>query len=385
MRKKLTIVGRGTAGCYAASHFAASTDLEIELYYDPNVKVLTVGESGNLLLPRALQKNLGINYQNIGDIDGTFKLGVTKLNWGDEGKPYINWFPSGQLSYHFYAHGLQNLILDKLQSRIKIVPERIDVSKLDSDFIMDCSGQPADYNDFHYLTEQDDSIPVNAGYVVECPWDFAKYNTTYAIARPYGWVFTVPLVNRLSVGYLYNRNINTLEEIKQDIEEVFKDLEVTPSEQTQTFNFNSYYRKRNFTDRICYNGNQSFFLEPLEATSVWAMNYVHNLAHGVWLNGKDVEMANDEYVQKLGQIETCIMLHYFAGSKFDTEFWRFAKERAHRHMSKTMKNPEFKYALQNILTKRKYELFEMNYGIWNLVIWLDHFNAWNIPRKLMKL
>ena len=388
MKKKLTIIGRGTAGCYAASHFAANSDLELELYYDPDTKVQTVGESGNLLLPKALQRNLGINYENMSQIDATFKVGVTKLHWND-GKKYVNWFPPGSTSYHFFAHGLQNLILDRLKYRMKIIPARVDPKDIDSDFIMDCSGKPAVYDDFYYLSERDDSIPVNAVYVTECPWTVPKYNTTHAVARPYGWVFAVPLANRLSVGYLYNRNINTLDEVKEDVKEVFKELDVIPSERTQAFDFDNYYRKQNFVDRVCYNGNQSFFLEPLEATSIWTMNYIQHMAYDVWLKDKPIEVANQEYVEKMGQIETCIMLHYFAGSEFNTEFWKFARDRGQRHMKRVMKVPEFQRALRNILTvdlkSPKLEMLERTYGIWNLVIWAEHFNAWNIPKRLLEI
>jgi hypothetical protein len=388
MKKKLSIIGRGTAGCYAASHFAANSDLELELYYDPDTKVQTVGESGNVLLPKALQRNLGINYENMSQIDATLKLGITKLHWND-GKKYVNWFPPGTTSYHFYAYGLQNLILDRLKDRMKIIPARVDAKDIDSDFIMDCSGKPAEYDDFHYLSERDDSVPVNAVYVTECPWNTPKYNTTHAVARPYGWVFAVPLANRLSVGYLYNRNINTLDEVKEDVKEVFRELDVVPSERTQAFNFDNYYRKQNFDGRICYNGNRSFFLEPLEATSIWTMNYIQHAAHGVWLKDMPIDKANQDYQEKMKQIETCIMFHYFTGSEFDTEFWRFAKDRGERHMKRMLKNSKFQYALKDILSidlkSVKQEMLDKSYGIWNLVMWAEHFSAWNTPNKLSEL
>lgn len=393
MKKKLTIIGRGTAGCYAASHFARHTDLEVELYHDPNAGVQSVGESGpagfgNTMFPKTLQINFGMNYSDLDSVNGSIKLGVAKLNW-DSGEKYVNWFPAGSTSYHFNARALQDLILDRLKDRVRVIPERIDVDNIDSDFIMDCSGKPGSMDDFHYLTDRDDSIPVNAAYVVECLWDSPKYNVTHAVARPYGWAFAVPLANRLSIGYLYNKNINTLEEVKEDAKELFRQFGVTPSEQTQSLQFNNYYRKQNFNGRVCYNGNQSFFLEPMEATAIWTMNYIQHLAHNVWLYDKPIQEANEEYVEKLNQIETCIMLHYFVGSKFDTEFWRFAKERADRHIKRALQLPKFQKALSSImkvnLKQPSVDALERSYGIWNHVIWADHFSAWNVSRKLLNL
>ena len=83
------------------------------------------------------------------------------------------------------------------------------------------------------------------------------------------------------------------------------------------------------------------------------------------------------------------MMHYFVGSEFDTEFWRFAKARAERHMRRVLQIPKFQQALKSIvnidLTKPSAESLERTYGIWNHVIWAEHFAAWNVPRKLLKL
>ena len=36
-----------------------------------------------------------------------------------------------------------------------------------------------------------------------------------------------------------------------------------------------------------------------------------------------------------------IMLHYLAGSKFNTPFWQFAQERAQVNLEKSLNNPKF--------------------------------------------
>jgi hypothetical protein len=94
----------------------------------------------------------------------------------------------------------------------------------------------------------------------------------------YGWVFGIPLQNRISIGYLYNSDINSIEDIKKDIQNVFDEYHLTPSEKTQNFSFNSFYRKNNFSSKVIYNGNASFFLEPLEATSTGLSTYIYRMA-----------------------------------------------------------------------------------------------------------
>jgi hypothetical protein len=203
---------------------------------------------------------------------------------------------------------------------------------------MDCSGKPKSYDEFN-LTE---SIPVNAVHVTHCYWDHAKFQHTLTLARPYGWVFGIPLQNRCSIGYMYNSNINTLEEVKQDVLQVFADYNLTPSTDYNTFGFKNYYKKQNFTDRIAYNGNASFFLEPLEATSLALMISICKMSHDIWFNGIDPSKYNNNYVKSLKEIETMIMLHYFAGSVFKTPFWDFAQERGARIVSEANRNIKFK-------------------------------------------
>jgi hypothetical protein len=41
-----------------------------------------------------------------------------------------------------------------------------------------------------------------------------------------------------------------------------------PSDKTNHLEFQSYYKKNNFSSKVIYNGNSSFFIEPLEATSI---------------------------------------------------------------------------------------------------------------------
>jgi len=388
MAKKLTILGKGMAGSYTASHFARHSDLEIDLYFDPNTRVQSIALSGNINLPIAMDKNARINYSHLPLFDGTFKMGVTKLNWGN-GEPLGSWFRPGITSYHFSGEGLQNLILDQLGNRINVIPQRVDINDIDSDFIMDCTGKPTDPDKLIYLNEKEDSIPVDSVLIIDCPWDFPIYNTTHSVARPYGWVFAIPLASKMSVGYLYNKSINTLDEVKEDIKEVFKQLAITPGDKSVSFSFDSYYRKQNFTGRIAYNGNQSAFLEPLEATSIWLMTFNQLEAMEVWLNNKPIDEANKLYQSKVAGIETCVMLHYFAGSIFDTDFWRFAKERSERHMRNAIKNPEFQLALRQIATTNLNNPGDVGinekYGHWAITIWGNHFKKWGIFDKLKKL
>lgn len=333
MRKKLAILGRGTAGCLSLAHFLRQTNWDIDLYYDPNIPQQTVGEGSQLNLPHALYNNLGFQHTDLDLLDGSFKTGILKQGWGSEGTKFFHHFPPPSLAYHFNAVKLQEHILNlaRSSSRFKVIEEYKQHDDIDADFVLDCSGKPVSYENYVMA----DSIPVNSVHVTQCYWNYPKFQYTLTLARPYGWVFGIPLQNRCSIGYMYNNNINTLEEVKEDVKDIFRQYELTPSQDTNSFSFGNYYRKQNFQGRSIYSGNASFFLEPLEATSIYCMNQIQFMALSHWKGGISRDQANTEYSKLLNGVEDVIMLHYFE-SPYKTRFWEMAKQRSRNRLEASL-------------------------------------------------
>jgi hypothetical protein len=280
---------------------------------------------------------LGFSAKDFPLVDGYVKTGIFKRGWSTAKKEYLHAFPSPAVALHFNANKMQDYIHGRLKEHVDLFAQNTTPDNIDADYVIDCSGRPKDYSQH----SQSSYIPVNAVHVNQCYWDAPKFSHTLTIARPYGWVFGIPLQNRCSVGYLYNSDINTLEEVKEDLKEIFSDFGLTPSEETNSFGFNNYSKNRNFTNRVASNGNSSFFLEPLEATSFQAANTITVSAMN-YLNGhSSVEENNSRYRKMIANVERIIMLHYFAGSKYNTPFWDYAQERGQRCMEEARLDPAF--------------------------------------------
>jgi len=336
--KKLVVLGRGTAGAQAMAHFARwMPECELEWHFDPKIPTQSVGEGSTLTFPSNMFDNFGFTHGDLAKVEGTFKTGISKDGWGKTGKPHFHDFFPPSVAYHFNAVKLQDHIFSILKDKVKIVEENTSSSEIDADFIMDCSGKPSTLEKFHVPKY----IPVNSVYVTQCYWDYPAFQYTINDARKHGWVFGIPLQGRCSIGYMYNKDISTIEEVKEDVKFMFEKYNLTPSETTNSFSFNNYIRKRNYTDRIVYNGNASFFLEPLEATSVGVMNLIQRQAYDVWNKKLSLEEANYNYLEELIRIERFIMMHYYAGSSFKTPFWEFAQERGSRCMEDLKKDKQF--------------------------------------------
>jgi len=325
---KIAVIGRGTAGCMSALMLNHKIDAEIEWYFDPSIKPQAVGEGSTLKLPSVLHETLNFSAKDFHEVDATIKTGIYKEDWGSKRKPFLHDFPSPHTAIHFNANKLQDYVHSKLKNHINVIPKNVKSDNVDADFVLDCSGRPDSYEAFDRV----ESIPVNAVHVTQCYWEYPRFNYTLAIARPYGWVFGIPLQNRCSVGYLYNKDINTLEEIKEDVLYIFDRFNLTPSEDTNSFSFNNYKRKENFNGNIAYNGNASFFLEPLEATTFGCVANINQDILEHWIGPYSKEESEERYKAHLTACESIIMLHYYSGSSFNTHFWEYAKEKGRLFM-----------------------------------------------------
>lgn len=364
--KRISIIGRGTAGAISLAHWLHYTNFEVDFYYDNHIKPQAVGEGSNLILPMWLHNIIDFEHSDLEKLDGSFKYGIMKTGWGS-GKQFIHNFPPPNVGYHFNAVKLQDYIFKKLEGhpRLRMFEQNINHDDIDSDFILDCSGKPDNYDEF-VLPE---SIPVNSVYVTQCFWDYARFQYTLTLARPYGWVFGIPLQNRCSIGYMYNNSVTSLDEIKEDVKSVFQEWDLTPSDTTNSFSFKNYYRKSNFDNRVAYNGNASFFLEPLEATSIAFMDVVNRLAYDVWVNGHNFHTANNHYLRHITEIETIIMLHYFAGSIFESPFWDMAKQRGTDNILTAIQNPKFLEMIEYSKRNDRSLISKDDFGTW----WLGSF------------
>ena len=358
--KKLSIVGAGTAGAVtliktlyekaspSATSMQPKDDLSIDWYYDPSIKAQPVGEGTTLAFSNMLADVLNLYYPDITEkFDYCPKEGIYYYNFGQS--DFFHPFAIGASACHFNAAKLQDYMLEiaKKEKSVNVIEKNItDLDDIDADHIIDCRGKPKNLDpDEYYIPE---FISVNAVHVTQCYWDSPKFRHTKTIARPYGWVFMVPLNNRCSVGYLYNRNFNTLEEVKDDVNNVFEEWGVTPSENTNSFIFDNYHKKEIHTERVTYQGNKSFFLEPMEATSIDSMFHTLDI-----MNRTDLRLDKKNEIMRhwFEDCEFIIMLHYAAGSKWDNPFWDYAKERGERCMQKydSIEHPRSYYFIKYYL------------------------------------
>lgn len=315
---KITVIGRGNAGCLTALHYGYYTrnrkDISVELIYNPNRPPEKVGQGSLVELPKVLWNTLGINW-NANSVDATPKFGVLYENWGKKNEKVFHPFPMDHSAIHYSPNKLQDAILKSGYFSVK-EEDIVDYNQIDSDYIFDCGGRPDSLEDYKELEN-----PVNAVVLAQDSKRDMYQNWTRAVATPDGWCFVIPNTSdTTSYGYLYNHHITSNKNAKENFEQLF---EIEAGEQ---FQFTQYVAKNPIIDdRIILNGNKLFFLEPLEATAIESYLYWLRMVWDWNIEGivTPTQITN-KFHRYVTQVNNFITWHYMYGSKYDTPFWKAA-------------------------------------------------------------
>jgi tryptophan halogenase len=332
---KLAIIGLGSAGIQSICHFLSylNKDSEVWSIYDPNIKILGIGESTNPSFTTMLE--LGTDFdimRDLNELDATYKLGTYYINWRKQ--EFLNPLLSGSLAIHFNNFKLKDYAIprlkDKWREKFKVLEGKVDFinnninnveiyinNKVYSfDFLIDCRGFPESYNDYHVF----DDAPVNSALVHNIYGVSKSWNYTVHKATKDGWMFEVPLSSRHSYGYLYNKNITSVEQARINFSKEIG-VELTDLENIE-YNFKSYYTKNLIENRIIKNGNRSVFFEPMFANSLWLYDQVNRIAWD-YINQKvDQDLGNYHFVDCCVMVHDMIHFHYHGGSIFNSDFWQ---------------------------------------------------------------
>jgi len=362
---KITILGRGNAGCLIALHYGHYTkkisDIKVELIYDKNIPTEIVGQGSLLTIPFLLWEALGIDWYN-NPIQATPKLGILYENWGKKNEKIFHPFPFDRTALHYSPEKLQDTILKSNLFEVK--EGHVDsYDELDSDYIFDCRGFPTNFDDYRELKN-----PLNAVLLgMKNEVDVSQF-WTRTVATPDGWCFVIPnTTSTTSYGYLYNMDITTKEEASKNFKDLFG------VDFTKEIKFKKYAANNPIIDnRIILGGNRLFFIEPLEATAIpTSLEWARYIYDWIVLKKFDADRAALKIKEHIFQIENFILWHYQFGSKYDTPFWDYAK-------TLTIEDPQFHRVLNHTLSAGDEWFSRENnttqYGQWksfNFHYWYD--------------
>jgi tryptophan halogenase len=379
---KIAVIGGGTAGCMTAAHITKYfPNFDLYHIYDSRIPTIGVGEGTQANFPQWLESITGLKFDELQSrCNITRKFAIQFENWGTKNKQFIhNFYPIKEAyGYHISADKLAELLKDHIsathidQKIIALKSDGVavnitfeDNTELEFDLVFDASGFPKSLDNNEYTNIS--LIPTNAALIRRgAAVDFNS--ATRSVARPYGWIFIIPLTSHTSYGYIYNTSINSRDEIEWDLSQFLQEENVTPYGESKHLKFPNFSCRTFFDGSLFKIGNCASFIEPLEATAIgifhaqiaYASEYLKYLAKSNSPKQKIDESTINAFNELLFQIVYKAALfvgwHYAKGSCFNTDFWHFAKSNFEQEIDK----------LANTKLLRKFESYiqagsEVNY------------------------
>ena len=355
--RKIAVIGRGTAGSLAAASVTRlhpDSDHELHHIYDSRIPVIGVGEGSWPSLVQELQKLTNLPHESIQQrLNGTRKYGVAFEGWGRRNRNFIHYFTPQQVSYayHLSADVMADLLHEGTQAQ-HIDANVLNITRVDGgaqvefdgreperyDLVFDARGFPRELNSDRHIDIS--FIPTNTAVIRRCPsiirkeqdGPVVKHTYTRAVARPHGWIFVIPLTVHTSYGYIFNRDVSSLAEVESDFDEFLETDGVPEFEQRAVIPFPNFIHRHIYDGVVARVGNAAAFMEPLEATAIVSAQIQIGMVLQIRLNRpiehleRDAPMVNRFLVSNMLCYGLFVGWHYSRGSRYDSEFWRYARE-----------------------------------------------------------
>lgn len=342
---KIVVVGGGTAGWLTALSMNKFMPYsEVTVIASSELGILGAGE-GTTPHFIDLLKDLDIPESDLYlHASATIKKGIDFVNWNGDGSNYYHPFWGDHYALHFDANKLAKYLQTVGLSRgIKLIDAIVtdinegdsgyiksltlkDGSKIETDFVMDCSGLRRYIIGEHYKSKWNsytDHLPAKRAMPFFIEHDGKNIDEyTSATAMKAGWVWKIPVQGRYGCGYVFDSSYITDAEAKAEVEEMLGHEIVVP----RVFNFEAGSFNDTWIKNCIAIGLASGFTEPMEATSIWIQ--VMTLKHLIPLmkryirDGESVVSEFNETIRTLNNdMMLFIHLHYLT-KRSDSDFWK---------------------------------------------------------------
>ena len=230
------------------------------------------------------------------------------------------------------SHGVlrkEGLVADVIQNKDGSLASIILATEeeIHADFFIDCTG-------FHSLLiektlnvgfeDWSAYLPCDKAVVVQTETTTEAMPYTRATACDSGWVWQIPLQNRVGNGYVYASKFCSDDEAKKTL---LTTLNGALLSEPRVISFKTGVRHKMWEKNCLAIGLASGFVEPLESTAIHMVvrGVVNFLKYFPSLNNNDIlrEQYNKQVYREYQEIRDFIILHYCLTQRKDTPFWQY--------------------------------------------------------------
>lgn len=239
--------------------------------------------------------------------------------------------------------------------------------ELTADLYIDCTGFKSllltetlqePFVSFGHVLQNDKAVAVRMPYVNK---DVEMEHQTNATALSSGWVWNIPLWDRIGTGYVYSSKFLTEEEAEAE----FRDYLINhrdvkhPKEQIDALEafhvtIKPGLHERNWVKNVCAIGLSNGFIEPLESTGLMLThNTIFALVNTLQKrNGKvqgfDISEFNAKVRNGMTKFSGFIAGHFALAERDDTPYWKYVTEEIDYAMDKSLEWSWFNRIIKEI-------------------------------------
>jgi tryptophan halogenase len=203
-----------------------------------------------------------------------------------------------------------------------------DASEIADDHIIDATGfaktlinkgQPENFHSIEHL------IPNNRAYVYRAEYsDKDKQQLVYTkiTAAKYGWIWSNPLKDVITFGYVYDDKYDVKQEYIDFVEEALGyKIDQSKIQNIKMVTGRNIKHVRHQDNKTIYSiGLSSYFIEPIEATGLYLSSYGIELLDKLLDDQISEQQYNDEYNREFDAV--CdFVLSFYKYAKHSNEYW----------------------------------------------------------------
>jgi tryptophan halogenase len=231
--------------------------------------------------------------------------------------------------------------------------------RVEGDFFIDCSGfRSLLLGEAMGVPFEDWSrwLPCDRAIAVPCERVEPLLPFTRATAHASGWQWRIPLQHRTGNGHVYSSAHISDEEAERVLVE---HLDGPPTGPFNRLRFKAGRRERSWEGNVVAIGLSAGFLEPLESTSIYLIQYGIQKLFALFPDRRFTRLESDGYNRFMSEsfegIRDFIILHYQA-SRREEPFWRDLREAG---MPDSLRRKIDLFADKGRVFRYKDELFEL--------------------------
>jgi Tryptophan halogenase len=214
-----------------------------------------------------------------------------------------------------------------------------EVTAVQADLYIDCTGFKS------VLLEQYQGVPFekfeklanDSAWACRIPYidrENEMHNVTDCHALDNGWVWNIPLWNRIGTGYVYSSRFTTKEDAQQEFRDHLAKTDPERAENAEMFHIDIRHgkRQRAWVRNVVGIGLSYGFVEPLESTGLLTTH--ENIVKLVELLNRregyvcraEIDSFNYSVDLELMEFVDFVSMHYAFSMREDTPYWRWCTQ-----------------------------------------------------------